>query len=58
MTKTVGGARPFEQRAKEFEEKIKPISESLGVIPWAAIQPEPDAIRAIPVLRDLWPSKE
>jgi len=49
---------PFEERAKQFEERIKPICEELGVVPWAALGMTNEAIAATAVLRDLWQKKE
>jgi len=51
-------AKTFEERAKEFEERIKPICEELGVQPAAALQPTPQALTAVPCLQDLWSGKE
>lgn len=45
---------PFDERAKKFEERIKPICEELGVIPWATLGLNEEAIIARPVLKDLW----
>lgn len=54
--KTIGGARPFEERAKEFEEAIKPISERLGVGYAATLQANPQALVATLVVHNLWES--
>lgn len=44
----------FEERAKRFEEAVKPIIEELGVNYMAIINPTQTAITAICVVVDLW----
>jgi len=47
---------PFEERAKKFEERIKPICEELGIGMAATLQPTPTALTAVACLQDLWAS--
>lgn len=47
---------PFEERAKSFEKEIKVLVEEWGVVPWAGIQQTPEAVVAVPLLKDLWDS--
>ena len=48
---------PFEERARKFEEEIKPLTEKWGVIPWATLGLTNEAIAATACLRDLWEKK-
>lgn len=47
---------PFEERAKKYLERIKPISEELGVVAWAELQMGQNALQALPNLMDAWAS--
>ncbi len=44
---------PFEERAKKYEEEMKPIMEKWGVAPWAGLQSTNELIAAVPQLKDL-----
>lgn len=46
----------FEERSKEWEKRVKPLCEELGVVPWATLEHPEGAIVAIPCLKDLWAS--
>lgn len=46
--------KPFEERARGFEEELKPLSEKWGVVPWAGLQNTNEIIAAIPQLKDAW----
>lgn len=48
---------PFEERCKQFEDKIKPFVEELGVMPWAGLAMTNEAIAATPLWRDMWEKK-
>lgn len=48
----------FEERSEKFKEKIKPICEELGVIPWAKIIYTEELLTAAPHLKNLWESSE
>lgn len=48
--------KSFEERTKEFETKIKPICEELGVAPWAVLRSTNEAILSVPAYKDLWDS--
>lgn len=44
----------FEDRAKRYLERIKPISEELGVVAWAELQQTQNQLTALPNLMDTW----
>lgn len=48
----------FEERAKKFEDALKPLTEELGVNYMAVIQPTQTAIHATIVCVDLWQKNE
>ncbi len=62
MTKSINDviskSMPFDQRAKAFEQELKPLVEKWGVFPWASLSQSQDAIQALLVLRDAWEPKE
>lgn len=47
---------PFEERAKKFLERMQPIGEELGVVPWAGLEITQNAVVAVPNLKDIWVS--
>lgn len=46
----------FEERCAKFKEKIRPICEELGVIPWSKLVYTEELIASSPNLKDLWDS--
>ena len=49
---------PFEERAKKFEEAIKPLCDEWGIVPWAGLQTTNELIGAVPQLKDTWANHE
>ena len=45
---------PFEDRARKWEEEVKPLCEKWGVTPWSSLSSSPQAIVCSPALKDLW----
>lgn len=50
--------KPFEERAKKFEDLIEPICKEWGVIPSAVLLNTNQAIMAVPNMKDLWDSSK
>jgi len=48
----------FEERQEKFKERIKPICEELGVIPWSKLIYMDELISSAPSLKDLWESQK
>lgn len=48
---------PFGERAAAFEKDLQPLVDKWGVAPWASLTSTPEAIAAIPVLRDMLEEK-
>jgi len=51
-TSTTPTEPTFQERARAFEEEIKPISEKWGIILWAGLQQTQEAIVAVPMFKD------
>lgn len=48
----------FEERSEKFKEKIRPICEELGIIPWAKMIYTDELIASAPDLKNLWESSK
>lgn len=48
----------FEDRSEKFKEKIRPICEELGIIPWSRLIFNEELIASSPSLKDLWAKEQ
>lgn len=48
----------FQERARRYEQDIKPLVEKWGVAPWAGLQSTNEMIAAVPMLKDMWPKED